>query len=186
MLKVTEALTQMFEVPRVFFTINGNPVSEIVLEGIRLRLQNQEFIESCGQNYIQQECLVLEDKEAAAALFESGISPDSAVVLFDHRFGSKRFSCTSITRFKNAIPSWARGARWGVKIGLACRERNALRNCSEQLAANFNRNFQKRLFQGEFPWGPPKLNENPPVNVNISKETYELTKRLNQDPDLLV
>ncbi len=184
MLKVTKALTRMFEVPRVYFTVKGNPISEKALARLQARLQAHDFITSCKPDYFPQECLVFENEAQVKTLFESGISRDSAVAIFDSNMTAKRFTFTTIVRPKNDIPRWAHGAHWGVKIGQSCDMDNGLRNCAEQLAAHFNRNFQNRLFRGEFPWGSPKRGENPPVHVNVPEETRELTKRLNQGPDL--
>ncbi len=182
MLKVTETLRGMYDVPRIYFTLAGNSHSEEVIRRLSQRLQDTSFLETLEGAAVPQELRILRDVSEVQALFESGISKESAVVLFDSAFTQRRFTFTS--RQRGGMPDWSCGAQWGVKIGNKCVIDSGYRNCSEQVAAHFNRNFQKRLFRGEFPWGRPRKGESPPVNLNIPDTIEQIRTRLNQGPDL--
>ncbi|MDP3764456.1 MAG: hypothetical protein Q8Q95_02440 [bacterium] len=168
MLRINNTFQALFNTPRLFFTLKGNSVSEQVIGELKSMLGSE------------QECIVFTDANEVKAMFESGISPDSAVVLFDSGM-IKQFSPTTQLRpgESSNIPSWAYGAQWCVRVGRSCRR---IEGCARQLRADFVRNFQDRIGIGYYPWGKPRLNEKPPMSVNLG-DVSKVIGRLNSGPD---
>lgn len=187
MLRQTNSLTTLFQVPRFFITVRGNVRSEAVLNQIQKRLADKFFRESFGpgEAMIEQECLILDDETAVQQLFESGVARDSVVVVFDHKYCHKRYhSFTTCLRANNGLPDWAKGCHWGLAIHGKCVGNHFERNAGEQATAHFNRNFGKNLCNRQFPWGRIRNGENPPVNVGIPARVREVLDRLNGGPNL--
>ncbi len=171
MLTFAHNLGTLFETPRLFFTLKGNPRSEEVVSCLRVMVQGTA------------ECVVFESPEEIRARFESGISPNGAVVLFDHNMGINHFSPTTHSRPDDSklIPSWAWGAQWAVKVAPRCQPAE---RCARQLYADFRKRFQERLNNGLFPWGRPRKGEPPPINIKLPEEVNFILERLNQGPNL--
>ncbi len=170
MIEINRNGMQLFTTPRLFFTIRGQTESEHVLQELGKIVDNQF------------ECKVCDSKEEIRAHFTSGLSPNSAVVLFDGQMENKCFSYLTASRADNIkiIPEWSAGAQWAVKIGKKPRPAT----CARQLAADFCRHFTVRLAKAQFPWGNPRKKEKPPVDPKIGKEINEVITRLNSGPDL--
>jgi len=179
---VMPELSGVFEVPRVAFTLDGggngnqNPISKKVLEElVRLGYAG--------------ECKVFETHSEAQIYFrDSGISPDSALVLFDQDLGRKHFHPTCRNRRHDVrVPEWTLGAQWIVVVGKHC----GTARCARQTLADFSKNFTKRLKENKFPWGSGKminrgarLFEEPPRPVAMPKEIARTIANLNAGPDL--
>jgi len=187
MLRVTTSMKKMFQIPRFYFTVKGNPQSEEVLQQIERRLVDQSFIDSFedGSKPFPQECIVFEDEAGVTAFFESGVARDSAVAVFDRSTSKSRsHTFTTCLRASNGMPQWAAGCYWAIQVSAVGRCDHFLRNCVEQATAHFNRNFLKNLSRAQFPWGAHRLGENPPVDVGIPQRVIEQLARLNNGPDL--
>ena len=174
MLKIKMS-ANVFDVPRVIFTLKSNPMSEAVIEQLRILVADD-----CNEG---QEYVVFDDAEGIYEFFSRGASLSLAVVLFDGReSGKKRFRMRTYSRNTDSavIPRWAYGAPWAVEI-------YSLRDsagCARQLHADFSRNFRKHLGMGWFPWGRPRRTDAPPVSVSLPEHTDALIERLNSGPDL--
>jgi hypothetical protein len=191
---MTSSLAALFQVPRLYITVRGQTRSEAVLAQITTRLTKKlvgsettsfqsTFLE--GQEALPQECLVLKDAAAVQALFESGVSRDSVVAVFDQEGREDHYhTFTTCLRANNDMPKWASGCHWGIAVFPGCVGDHFQRNCGEQAAAHFNRNFVKNLLRGQFPWGKIRSSENPPVNVGIPARVRETLTRLNAGPNL--
>lgn len=187
MLRKTNSLADLFQVPRLYITVRGNPRSEAIIAKIQKRLTDSSFQESFGpgEEMIEQECLVLDDDAAVQQLFESGVARDSVVAVFDHKHGGHRYhSFTTCLRANNDLPNWAKGCHWGMVIHSKCVGDHFERNAAEQATAHFNRNFGKNLRNRQFPWGKIRNGENPPVNIGIPARVRDVLSRLNSGPDL--
>jgi hypothetical protein len=119
----------------------------------------------------------------------SGITPASAVVLFDDTaLGTKHFRPTGRNRRHEVrSPDWTMGAQWIVIVGNNCDPRR----CSRQVHADFVKNYAMRLGKNQFPWGRGKLvnratgaYEEPPRPVTMPAEILETIANLNAGPDL--
>ena len=79
------------------------------------------------------------------------------------------------------IPSWARGACWGVNVYSPTNPRR----CANQIHADFLRKFDQRVGLGEFPWGRPRRGDTTPTSVTFDKKEMErIIGALNDGPDL--
>jgi len=161
---------KLFNAPRLFFTLKGQSHSEAVLESLK-KVEHREF-----------ECCVFESAEQVRECLNGGISPNSAVVLFDYGMGSKCFTYMTPSRPDDvaSIPKWSCGAQWAVKIGTPQR----FDTCARQLSADFGKLFTARLKSGWYPWGQPRKKEKPPVDADLGKGIDAVIKRLNSGPDL--
>lgn len=164
----TAADTRLFDAPRLFFTLQGNTGSAEVLGHL--------------SGMTSAECRVFESPEQMRAFLENEVGPTEAVVIFDDaRLGRKHFHASTQSRPDARLPTWSCGAQWGVHIGQKCQRKD---NCARQLAADFGRNFHSRLDNGDFPWGRPRKNENPPLNITLRPSVTRILAHLNSGPDL--
>lgn len=170
MIKINKNGIKLFNVPRLFFTIRGQPQSEAVLERLKL-IDVREF-----------ECSVFESVDQVQECLNGGISPNSAVVLFDSDMSSKCFRYMTPNRPDDVkiIPAWSCGAQWAVKIGTRPRHEG----CARQLYANFQRLFTPRLKNGWYPWGQARKKEKPPVSADLGLKINSVMSLLNSGPDL--
>lgn len=161
--------SKIFEIPRVIFTLSGNPKSEAVIEELRT-------LPSEGQ-----ERLVFESRSVIKEYFGSDVSR-VAVALFDSS-GRGHFTMHTQIREKDNLvfPEWARGVQWAVGVHSKC---TSSRRCACQVNADFGREFSDRLGKGHFPWGRPRKNEPSPVSVELPSGTDEIVDGLNNGPDL--
>lgn len=168
MLRINNTFQTLFNAPRLFFTLKDNPVSGQVI---------RELKEMLGS---EQECIIFADASEVGAMFESGISPNSAVVLVDVGMHGEFSPTTQLRPGESSyIPSWSHGAQWCVKVSGKCRRPD---RCARQLRADFVRNFEQHIGMGYYPWGKPRLNEKPPMNVDLGDMT-NVIGRLNGGPD---
>ncbi len=160
----------IFPVPRVVFTLQGHEASEAVI---------RELAAMNGSG--EQDHLIFPDPDSIRAYFEGGVSPQAAVVIFDHS-GSRFFTMATASRPEdaNSIPCWAQGAHWAVKVHRPSRPAT----CAKQVRADFSRRFTERLEQGQFPWGKARKGENPPAAVTLPHSVNATIERLNSGPDL--
>jgi len=149
-----------FQVPRVYFTIKGNPRSEKILGLIQNRLTDPSFASSfeSSKKPFPQECVVFENEAAVAAFFEGGVvARNSVVAVFDGTGNSSRsHTFTSCLIARNGMPSWATGCLWAIQVFAGAGSKTSghfQRNCAEQATAHFNRNFLRNLRKTQFPWG---------------------------------
>jgi hypothetical protein len=179
----------------LFFTLQGNTASEKVIQELK-----EAFAEIGAERDV--ECAVFGNGEEVRARFESGISPLSAVVLYDT--GVRRFfSQTVSTRHAEAgrIPPWSHGAQWVVKVSprqIAHETKKASNNggvsstmrfrfaktCALQLRADYWKRFHEQLGARRFPWGNPKRGEVAPQNVVLTPEVHAIRRKLNEGPNL--
>lgn len=191
----------IFETPRILFTMRGQPKSEAVIAelkeaAVRERLmargtseefmKDADFIKEAIAHYhpsdYRQVYRVFDSPEKVLDFFrESGLSPNTAVVIFD-AWGTGNFTMCTASRpdDQKRIPSWAWGAHWGVAVHtdrrFAC--------CARQLRADFLRKFESQLSREHFPWGSPRKGERPPAQVVLPPHTDEVVRRLNDGPNL--
>ncbi|MDO8599668.1 MAG: hypothetical protein Q7S02_06195 [bacterium] len=178
MLKIKEA-HGVFEVPRIVFTIRGNPRSEAVIAFMA-------GPECADKRTGTQEYTVFDDVSALRARFESGVSPAAAVVLFDAT-ATRSFSMHTHSRVMDSgvFPAWSLGAQWGVRVSAHRADRpSTIRSCALQVLANFDRRFDLRIENGEFPWGKPRKGESPPKHVTMPETIGDTIARLNAGPNL--
>lgn len=132
------------------------------------------------------ECVVFQDHAEIIARFEKGLSPKSAVVLFDRSgMGRKSWRPTTATRSDDVklFPFWTYGAEWAVQIGEACFGKR-FESCARQLFADFVRCFEERLEHQWFPWGAPRKNEAAPSDIKLPAHIEIIVSALNSGPDL--
>ncbi len=171
MLTVSSA-TRLFGTPRVFFTLAGNPLSEEALGFVKKRLKPVN-----GSNIDAVSVKVFSDEAAVKAYFEQGISPLSAVVLFDspYRVGrgrqgkGKRYQHLARNRPEDngRIPRWARGAQWAVVLY------SEYESIGHQLVALYVKKFEDQLEREHFPWGCPRRGERVPGKVDLPDRRKE-------------
>jgi len=170
-------LEGIFGTPSIIFTLKGNPQSVAVLEALEQC--------DCSANR-----MVFDSKADVENYFSStGISPASAVVLFDQNLGRKRFRPTCRNRsWAVKVPDWTAGAQWIVMVGGACHSQPRVEGCARQIAADFGKNFSKRLHGGQFPWGSGKKTsigcEQPPRPISIPDTIGQIIADLNAGPNL--
>ena len=135
-------------------------------------------------------CAVFESAPDIRKVFESGISPSSAVVLFDSRLGRGFFHPTTRSRHESGklMPEWACGAQWGVlvgqKISTGTFQGRRAATCARQIRADFRRKFSAQLQGGQYPWGAPRKGEKVAQDVSFDTNLHGLIQALNSGPDL--
>lgn len=166
----------VFETPRVIFTLTEesggvrNPKSLEVIEAL-LEFPNAE----------QQRVVFRSIEEVQEFFATSGISPTSAVVIFDSEAGRGHFSPTCVNRPQRvSLPHWAQGAQWAVMVHKRCDPQR----CARQVSADFCRNFERQLQKQEFPWGKARVAEEVPVPVVMPDTIHQTISNLNKGPDL--
>lgn len=168
--------SKIFDVPRIFFTLadGNNPVSEMVLQELTGLLDDSA------------ECISFSTAEEIRERFESGLSPQAAVVLIDEPWmgGRKRFRPTTSSRHEEAknLPLWVCGAQWLVKIGKRTELDPA--RCARQIRGDFSKNFSKHISNKMFPWGKPRQHEAPPEEIDLPAHMGTVLTMLNSGPDL--
>lgn len=167
--------SRIFDVPRIFFTLSDdNPISKMVLQELQGLLDDSA------------ECISFSSAEEIRERFESGLSPQAAVVLVDDPWmgGRKRFRPTTSSRHEEAkvLPYWAYGTQWMVKVGKRTRQDPA--RCARQIRGDFSKNFSARIGNKMFPWGKPRQHENPPEGVDLPSHMGSVLQSLNSGPDL--
>ncbi len=156
MLQIDQSLVeQKFSVPTLFFTLAGNTKSQEVIIALADTLGNDI-------------CRIFGTQDEIKEIFLDGHSPDAAVAVFDGSLAGE-FSPRSSARLtdKATFPSWACGAVWAVQV--SPRIRNTDR-CARQILSDFNKKFEDRLGEGNFPWGSPKKNEAGPKHIRLPDE----------------
>jgi hypothetical protein len=175
--KVGQALTEVFPVPALIFTRKGNPHSEQIIRELKTRSLGLACL-VVGEAEEGQESL----DEAVAQLFERNYSPRRAVALYDSAGVARCFSPTTRAREStHGMPAWAARVPWGVAIGKrAAMSGSRISSCANQIAADFVRRFEQQLRQDAFPWGPPKGGELVPQTVKLPDHTEARLKVLDQ------
>lgn len=169
----------VFEPPTLVFTVHGggtnNPRSREVIKYIN---------EGLADGWKGVLARVFDTVEEVEACFLDGHAPDTSVVFFDANIG-KQFGHAARGRSGGLnIPSWARGAVWGVAVSDKIYSER-IRNCAEQTRANFGKNFDRRVVAGNFPWGLRKKGEPPSTRVELPPSWRETVNRLNDGPDMV-
>lgn len=180
MLKRIQVQARIFDVPRVIFTLAGIPQSERIISALR-KIHTENGTSS------RQDCLVFEDPGDVERYFQSGVSPNAAVALFDER-GARYFSMMARSRPEDArrMPAWTCGSQWAVCVHERCHNDHREFVCARQLYADFFRKFEGQLGKGSFPWGPPRKKEVGPVHVVLPAGIDMIVRDLNSGPDLMV
>jgi hypothetical protein len=175
-----KSVTTMFNTPRVIFTMRGNPISEMGVTEV------EKYLYSIGERDV--EVRIFDTSEEIRRYFDGGVSPLSAVALFDasgarptvNRAHHKRFSHLSRSRPEDdmRIPVWTNGAQWVVEVYASHG------SMGHQIGAHYVRKFRAQLDAGLYPWGLPRKGEHSPERVELPDGVEKTLERLNAGPDL--
>ncbi len=171
MLKVPKA-EAIFTVPRLVFTLKGNPKSEAVVKEL---LELERLAPNAEQAYA-----VFAAPEEVLACFKSGISSAAAVCLFDG-MGTRGFRMMTANRPTDAkvMPSWAFGSQWAVKV----HSPNGPARCARQVRSDFLMRFSRQFANKQFPWGLPRKGEKAAGPIGTLAKIDGILERLNRGPD---
>ncbi|MBI3442607.1 MAG: hypothetical protein HY007_02480 [Candidatus Sungbacteria bacterium] len=130
--------------------------------------------------------MVFEDPGDVERYFQSGVSPNAAVALFDER-GARYFNMMARSRPEDArrMPAWTYGSQWAVCVHERCHNDHREFVCARQLYADFFRRFEGQLHKGSFPWGSPRKKEFGPTHVVLPQGIHTIIRDLNSGPDLM-
>ena len=175
-----DVVSGVFEVPKLIFTVQGNALAEQVITAIK---SDAEYEPKRARDQAYE---IFPDADAIARYFAGGVSPSAAVAIVDQS-GAGYFSLHTRLRAddQSQFPVWSHGAQWAVSVHPKSNPPvSQVRSCAHSVLASFNRKFNQRLSDGEFPWGKPRKSESAPAHVRLPETITDTVYRLNEGPDL--